>query len=200
MLYGSLFLLGCRSYTIVPEQIKASFTFRNGDSLRRTGLVPKTKGYYRTAHSAPIPHYTKPFDRDKITYTPDTVYDFLIFYDDGTVLNYGLYHHDTIVLETFRKVITDPNTPLSRGFYAQDGWGQYRMFQDTIKVQYIHRPVQGMMSRVWSAWEEQFIILDETTVRAIGKDGLLPGYFISSSTIPPPDCWLKKEDWFMGTH
>lgn len=105
-------------------------------------------------------------------------------------------------------------------FYEFPAWGHYKVSGDTIKLQYVHRPMWGGMNRFWYAYEWWFKVIDRNTLEAIyrypihklnqyektdwekrKKEGdLFKSYFKVHfrpvPEIPESDGWLKYEGWF----
>lgn len=101
-------------------------------------------------------------------------------------------------------------------FYMQAQWGIYRLQKDTLIMQSIH-PKGSMNADPWYAIERRYKIVDKNTIERIKgsiiylskvsqrsrqeayqeslRDESLPATYIPCAPIPPPDCWLKGQDW-----
>lgn len=141
----------------------------------------------------------------------DTLDINMIFYEDGTLFyNFFSRFDYPKDIPGFLKKMTQngDKDPFYFGFY----WGVYRIDGDTIKAQYINH-ARGMAP--WDAREEWFKVVNRNTLTCIYAKMLgekmtevaIVNYkkaisrytaarFVPLEVIPPPNCWLKKEEWF----
>lgn len=147
----------------------------------------------------------------------------LMFYEDGTFL-YGFFDVDEerrkagnpSISLYFEEIIYDNNGQISTVFYKSFRWGCYQISGDTIRAQFVNRPVSP--SPTWAAWEVWYKVIDRNTIVELYCNPLhylsdsdwinwnnnkkkraktiVPAKFIPLEKIPIPNCWLKEEDWF----
>ena len=149
----------------------------------------------------------------------DTIYGYryMIFFKDGMFAqdfhSYALNFND---VANFFQDIHDRNTS---EFYACEScnWGRYLIFGDTIKIQYIVRPILYSSNASWNAREVWYKMIDTNTILKIFEKPIcikniekmhyyearklnpvipLPCTFVPTDRIPSSNCWLKQEKWF----
>jgi len=141
----------------------------------------------------------------------DTLDINMIFYEDGTFLyNFsGVFDYRDDIPGYLAKVAQNGDKD---PFYSGFDWGVYRIDGDIIKAQYINH-ASGMAP--WDAREEWFKIVDRKTIVSIYARRLgvtmtevarknykkaisrcTPARFVPLEVIPPPNCWLKNDEWF----
>ncbi len=210
----------CAHSQKVPKSTKQQFTnCYTGKSAASSKFL--ISGFYREIHLSKYGQGETGKDRiESDSFTMD-----MIFYEDGTVL-YNLVTHSTKMQNSSNPFITTQQQvieylskanqePEKYKYYLQPHWGIYRIANDTLIIQYIHR--KASLNDSWYAWELKYKILDNTTIvylpnqtKALHKHNeqdietfakaqrarkFLPAHLIPCSAIPPPDCWLKKETW-----
>lgn len=175
----------------VPDFIKSNFTlcFEN----RETGIdsVININGYYKQTPCNQI-------ERNKEGTTASSFSFTMVFLSNGIFARQCGNFQTTDSLESF-----------TLNAYE---WGLYKVFGDTIVVQYVNHS-SGMAT--WNAWEGKYIILNKNTLKQIDinpihyvsesyqrilrgkwKSKFSTAKFTSLSSKPIPNCWLEKEEWF----
>ncbi len=144
----------------------------------------------------------------------------MIFYKDGI---YVTGFQDTNPFQKIpdthnylEEVYKKEQEGLSQGFYEWNEWGIYKLFNDTIKVRYVGRPILGASNRNWIAYEVWYKIISKNTIREINnfpigntsqsetdfyishrkKYIISDGFFSPVENIPKASGWIKNEKWF----
>jgi hypothetical protein len=197
----------------VPKYIRQNFTnCYNGQSTQIRSLI-NIDGYYKESKLRnPNPGY------NNSSLQTDSNNNIIIFYEDGTfVYNVSVDGLNTrsnvcLYLEKISKA------PDKYGFYISGYWGVYRIKGDALILQYIHK--RGSLNDNWFGFEVWYKVIDrnsivlidamskplhrelrqsknyETYLKNLRDQQLVsPAKFTNCEHIPPPDCWLKQEDW-----
>lgn len=137
----------------------------------------------------------------------------MLFYEDGTFL-YNFFKDNDYPNNTKQYLSDITKNKNFTSFYTEFDWGIYRIAGDTLIVQYINNVSKAYFAP-WNCWEKRFKIIDRNTLQYVGASNLadgsaqalrifkeaeakrkyLPAKFIPCEVIPPPNSWLKKEDW-----
>jgi hypothetical protein len=220
-----LFIIGISScaYYIAPNYIKQNFTFCNDGKSKGIDSLININGYYSIAEPYSRPVFSTPYDKNKTKYASDTMYQNLMFYRDGLfVIDFfaldanGTFEDDSKIPKFFKQIVENKESKVSKFFYSSFDWGSFRINGDTIKMQYIDRPIFGESRTFWYAWEIWYKVLNRNSIieiysnpihyttksdwenyqKAKKEKVILPAKFVPVAVIPSSDCWLKKEKWF----
>jgi hypothetical protein len=198
-----LIITGCKAKRL-PKDLKKDFTNCFEDTANDIRSLIEIDGYYLMQKLER--YYWGPENNYKDTFDIN-----MIFYEDGTfVYNFFSKNNYPEDIPGYLKMVAQngDSAPYYSGFY----WGIYKLSGDTIVAQYINHTV-GVAP--WDAREKWFEVINRNTIKSIyvkqiGKEmseqeiknykesvsKCLPAKFIPLEIIPPPNCWLKNEEWF----
>lgn len=177
------------------------FNYCNEGTYTGLDTLVDTKGVYYVGIARDM--YNKPLPVHKI----DTLYLNVMFWNDGTaVYNFG-GRPDTYQ-SYFDRIIANGEKDY---FFKVQGWGNYRIVGDTIKLQVIYIAFNPNQS--WNSIEVTYRIIDKNTLeylpdeKYISKDvllnleerGSLLAFFAPLERIPSPNCKHKRKKWFWCT-
>jgi len=206
----SIFAISCKLfYYTMPRSFKNrllqefTFTFDGKD----TGIdaLINIDGYYVV----------------KRFWVNDSSYGFshLMFFRDGMFAQDRAFHANSKrdVPDFFHDIYRDDRRSLGFHLYERTIWGRYKIFGDTIKVQYVERPILHSQGSPWFAMEVWYKAIDRNTILEIFSKPIglcdrerrhfynarkrypitpLPSTFVPTDRIPCSESWIKRERWF----
>jgi len=221
ILFAILLIIIFVSSCGVPYYIKKNLTYCYDGHSTGIDTLLNIEGYYSKVDIRSMKkRYTT---RGKWLNILDTTYATLMFYDNGIFMgnlwgidlkNRNIRHKDIQyyfdkLLET--KEIVDQSIRI--GAYYN---GTYRIFGDTIKMQFIN--YSPTLANTWVAFETWYKIIDKNTIKRIAYKKFYSDNenqekakmslkildstenesltFISIKTRTKPDNWLMKKKWF----
>lgn len=201
----------------VPTRIKQNYALCYTGEKTTIDLFIRNDGFYTIARPIKRPVYNKGVLSNDVIYESDSVYQNILFFDDGTMVmdfwySHGSYRTDNpnMMPVFFEKLLSDKDE--ATFFYSNWHWGLYKIIQDTIITQWVNHPPP--FNHYWDAYETAYKIVDkETLVKIYSKPlDILEGAndynkqnqaieayaakFIASKVKPKSDPWLKNEIWF----
>jgi hypothetical protein len=211
----SFFFVSCKSvYYTAPKEIKNEFTYKYDGKETHIDSLLSINGYYigNSYYIDDMPWH-------------DTIYlkGNMIFFKDGMytadILSSIYYlHRNKNISEYFCDIHRDDSLGIPNDFYERRIWGRYLLCGDTIKVQYVVRPVLYSSSSSWDARELWYKIINKDMILlvfakpiGISKNEkryyyererkrkpitLLPNTFVPTKVLPSSNGWLKQEKWF----
>ncbi|MDR1793745.1 MAG: hypothetical protein LBR36_09990 [Bacteroidales bacterium] len=206
----------CHTTWEIDKNTKQQFTYRYDGKYSGLDTIINIKGYYQQTILYKRSKKAGDFLKDTSVYEIDTIFYFLIFYDNGLCrINFDDFarqyndNMDFIQLQThwyprniplfFQKIKKDLNAPYSLSFY-NDRWGVYRIFGDTIKIQALHERIS--LNDGWYIIKQQYKIIDMNTIQEIytKNENMLyvnHAVFLPTSEQPLPlYTWLLQYKWF----
>ena len=151
----------------------------------------------------------------------DTSYSFsyMMFFKDGMFVQDRFYYTSNSKKDTPDFYYDIHRNDREYGFhlYERCTWGRYLIFGDTIKIQYVERPILYSQGSPWYAMEEWYKVIDNNTIREVfakpiginntekmhyynarARSPLIQafGIFVPAERIPSSDGWIKRGKWF----
>ena len=214
--FSFLFFLSCTTFK-VPKYIQQHYTIKYPHGTGGLDSLININGYYSYQEINPNHRFIKGklFSSDYIVVYDTSYINYVFFYDGMFLWNMGTTqcYKPECMEQSIERVNKDSSKKAGELLYGC--WGSYKLSGDTIITQYIQQ--QHSLNDSWTAWQEEFKILDKNTIiqinrkpidnrsaqymRAWENDSVNRKYqtatFIHLNTLPKSNCWLKKERWFM---
>jgi hypothetical protein len=206
-----ILVTSCKAiYHTAPNHIKRDFTYKYDNLKTGIDTLINIYGYYTTDTT------------EENRYIIGT-YKNVMFFDDGIFLaRFHDYNNDrfedrkTNIPDLLKEVSQNDSANIRSNFYDLFSWGKYSILSDTIKVQFVRRPMLHSTNRAWYLYEIWYKIIDRNTIIEvfrdpprmkldsnknyveIEKDELVidSAIFIPVETIPTSNGWIKYESWF----
>lgn len=196
----------------IPKYIRDNFTNCYNHQPTRIRELLNIDGYY-----SELRIISKPSTNSN-SIQKDSNNNVIIFYEDGTfiynVAINSLYNTSdmSLYLDEVSKSAGKEN------FYSSGYWGVYKIKNDTLILQYVHR--RGSFNDDWFGFEVWYKVLARDSIMLIAsmtkplhhelkqgkghelylkkvenKQSILSAKFIRCKNVPPPNSWLKNENW-----
>ncbi len=197
----------------VPQYIVENFSNCIDDECDHIKSVLDINGFYRMAE---LKRWSSGY-KDSFRSYDSSIFN-IIFYKNGLYL-FGFCGSTETSVEDVKTYLSSEyrDSRPNRLFVSSGTWGAYKILHDTLIMQSIYNVGSPIMAS-WRAWEQKYKIIDRRTIeqipsstRALYKQDrdtrissekafasesyTLPSKFIEYDSIPPPNCWLKKESW-----
>ena len=210
----SVFLISCKCfYYTTPIRIQQAFIYKYDGKETGIDSLININGYYKA--------------NGYVNEKNDTIYHGgnMMFFKDGMftqdMFSRNYYSKDISYLKDvprfFQAVHQDDSLGISNPFYERPIWGRYLIFGDTIKLQYVIRPILYSSDPSWYAMEMWYKVIDKNMIqeiftKPIGISNmekmnyyearkrehiiLLPCTFVSTEILPSSNGWIKQKKWF----
>ncbi|MDR2083369.1 MAG: hypothetical protein LBP67_00005, partial [Bacteroidales bacterium] len=123
--------------------------------------------------------------------------------------------YNTAIPQYIEYVVKNDSINIKNYFYEEHEWGRYIICNDTLKMQWIQRPM-NLNDYPWISFEIWYKIIDKNTLERIYTRPIFkqqsdidtyynytqltfkyePAKFIATSVLPSSDGWIKKQKWF----
>lgn len=201
----SIILLNSCSYENSSLVYINNFTYCYDNKPTGLDTVINLQGYYSSMNIKKTILYHK--NNEEVI---DTIYYNDMFFKNGICVRNFFQSSVEENLTTFERM----------AFYNGYKWGNYRIVNDTIKAQYIYKPIRYSVNDSWDGYEIWYKILNSKSIKEINlipledfksKDDSIifyniyktrvnkqaPYNFVPTKIIPSPDSsWILKEPWF----
>ena len=205
LLLLSISFFSCAS---VPKYVRNAFHYCHSDKDTGIESLINTEGYYEILYTHP-----------KTGVPNEGGYSFMFYRNGLFTINlprkYDPVNKQYNTSLGLQEIVENTNKEATKWFYFRN-WGNYTICKDTIKVQYLDKP---MLLTTIMAREEWFIIVDRNTLIPINSMPLStrktdwqnyeynkyirdeqakhPAKFVPVRYKPSPDeAWILKEKWF----
>jgi len=217
-----VFILKSCSYKNASSIYINNFTYCYKNQPTGLDTLLQLNGFYTSMEIKPIILYHK--NNQEVI---DTSYYNDMFFKNGICLrNFGATKNGVSISNNkisnfFDSINNGKLTNYEKMiFYNGYFWGSYKIVNDTIKAQYIYKPIHYSVNDSWRGHEIWYKILNSKYIKEInlipldgfkskadsiwfynmystGVNKKAPYNFIPTNTIPSPDSsWIVKEPWF----
>ena len=212
-----VFILKSCSYKNVASVNINNFTYCYKNQPTGLDTLIQLDGYYTSMTIKTTILYHK--NNEEVI---DTIYKNDMFFKNGICLrNFSANSKNNDVSNFFDSLNAGTITNYEKMiFYNGYFWGNYKIVNDTIKAQYIYKPINYSVNDSWRGHEIWYKILNSKSIKEINLIPLngfdtkedsnrfynmyktrvykqAPYNFIPTEVIPSPDSsWIVKEPWF----
>ena len=164
----TLIVTSC-GYVSAPRYIKKGFTYKFENKYTGIDTVININGYFVKK----IPNRRTVYSigwKTQVRYEDDTIYSRFLFYPNGIYVA-GFHDFNNLkqdksedINRYFAEIVHDSVGKVKREFYTYSEWGSYKLYHDTIKVQFIYRPGILALNDSWEAYESWYKVIDRNTI------------------------------------